>query len=167
MPVNSLDQLLAIEAIKQLKARYCRFVDTKQWDRLSGLFMPEARMDGFGSVGDGGTPVEFVAGISRRFARVISIHHVHNPEIELTGTGKARGIWAMTDYVEFLEGDGPAEAPGSRGFIGWGHYEEDYGLTPEGWKFAYLRLTRQRIDAIPHDHPRPMQGRYAHTPNWL
>lgn len=30
--------LLEIEAIKQLKARYCRFLDTKQWDDWRALF---------------------------------------------------------------------------------------------------------------------------------
>ena len=31
-----------IEAIRQLKARYFRFVDTKQWDRWGDLFTEDA-----------------------------------------------------------------------------------------------------------------------------
>ena len=34
MEPRTLDDLLAVEAIRQLKARYCRFVDTKQWRQL-------------------------------------------------------------------------------------------------------------------------------------
>lgn len=167
MQPASLDDLLALEAIRQLKASYCRFVDTKQWDRLAGLFLPEARLYGFGSVGDGGTPEEFVAGIAKRLAKVISIHHVHNPEISLTGPDTARGIWPMTDYLEFADGDAPHEAPESRGFIGWGHYEEDYRRTPDGWRFSFMRLTRLRIDPLPAGHPRPQPGRFVPTRDWL
>lgn len=167
MPPTTLDDLLAIEAIKTLKARYCRFVDTKQWDRLPALFVPEARLYGFGSVGDGGTPAEFVAGLSKRLAKVISIHHVTAPEILLTGPDAARGIWPMMDYLEFPEGEAPGEAPGSRGFVGWGHYEEEYRRTTDGWKFSYMRLTRLRIDALSENHPRPRPGRFAHTPDWI
>ncbi len=167
MPPKTLDDLLAIEAIKDLKARYCRFVDTKQWDRLATLFAPETRLYGFGSVGDGGTPDAFVAGLAKRLGKVISIHHVTSPEIVLTGPDTARGIWPMMDYLEFPDGEAPHEAPGSRGFVGWGHYEEEYRRTPEGWKFTFMRLTRLRIDALPVDHPRPRPGRFAHTPDWI
>ena len=109
------DDLLAIEAIRQLKARYCRFVDTKQWERLRGVFVPDAKIDGLGSAPDGSSPATFVAGISKRLARVISIHHVHNPEIKLLGPDKARGIWPMMDYLEFPADTPPAEAPNARG----------------------------------------------------
>jgi 3-phenylpropionate/cinnamic acid dioxygenase small subunit len=30
-----------VEAIRQLKARYCRFLDTKDYDTWRGLFAPE------------------------------------------------------------------------------------------------------------------------------
>lgn len=166
-PPSTVEDLIAIEAIKQLKARYCRFVDTKQWDRLAGLFLPETRLYGFGSVGDGGTPDEFVAGLSRRLANVISIHHVHNAEVELTGPGTARGIWPMMDYLEFPKGEQPQEAPHSRGFVGWGHYEEEYRQTPDGWRFSFMRLTRMRVDALPADHPQPQKGRFPPTLDWL
>ncbi|MGE0698518.1 MAG: nuclear transport factor 2 family protein [Hyphomicrobiaceae bacterium] len=166
-PPTTLEHLLAFEAIRQLKASYCRFVDTKQWDRLATVFVPEARLYGLGSVGDGGSPAEFVAGISQRLARVVSIHHVHNPEIALTGPDMARGIWPMMDYLEFPDGEGPHETPGSRGFVGWGHYEEEYRMTPAGWKIAMMRLTRLRFDPLPASHPRPLPGRLSATPGWI
>ena len=166
-PPTTLEDLIAIEAIKQLKARYCRCVDTKQWDRLAGLFLPETKLYGFGSVADGGTPPEFVAGLARRLARVISVHHVTTPEIVLTGPDAARGIWPMMDYLEFPEDEAPQEAPGSRGFVGWGHYEEEYRRTPDGWHFSFMRLTRMRIDPLPIGHPRPRPGRFPPTPDWI
>lgn len=167
MHLSTLEDLLAIQAIGQLKARYCRFVDTKQWDRLAGLFAPGARLDGFGSAPDGSDPATFVAGIRKRLANVVSIHHCHMPEIRLEGPDRARGIWAMMDYLEFPDDQRPAEAPGSRGFVGYGYYEEEYRRIDGTWLLAYMRLTRQRIDALPADHPRPAAGRLPPTPGWL
>lgn len=167
MHPTSLEDLLAIQAIGQLKAKYCRFVDTKQWDRLATLFAPGAKLDGFGSAPDGSDAVAFVAGIGKRLANVVSVHHCHTPEIRLEGPDRARGIWAMMDYLDFGEGQGPAEAPGSRGFVGYGYYEEEYRRIGGVWLLAYMRLTRQRIDPLPANHPRPLPGRYAPTPDWL
>ena len=36
--MDRLTELTEIEAIKQLKARYCRLLDTKQWDAWRELF---------------------------------------------------------------------------------------------------------------------------------
>ncbi len=37
--------LLDIEAIKQLKARYCRYLDTKDWQAWRGLFADDFLSD--------------------------------------------------------------------------------------------------------------------------
>jgi SnoaL-like domain len=39
------EQLLAIEAIKQLKARYFRCLDTKDWAGFLAVFAPDAVID--------------------------------------------------------------------------------------------------------------------------
>jgi len=39
-PLLAIDRLLAIEDIKILKARYFRFVDSKDEEGLASLFMP-------------------------------------------------------------------------------------------------------------------------------
>ena len=38
------DDLEALEAIRRLKARYFRYVDTKQWDRFGELFCEDAEL---------------------------------------------------------------------------------------------------------------------------
>jgi hypothetical protein len=162
------EQLVDIEEIKQLKARYCRFIDTKQWDRLAGLFTADVRFDGFGSAPTGADAGMFISGISKRLANAVAIHHVQAPEISLTGPYTARGIWSMMDYLEFpADGPGPREVPGSRGFMGYGHYEEEYRKEGGVWKFSFLRLTRMRMDPLPADHPLPRPGFLAATPRWL
>ncbi len=40
--------------IHQLKARYCRFLDSRQWLSLRALFTDDARFDGLGSAPDPG-----------------------------------------------------------------------------------------------------------------
>ena len=100
MATTDTNRLLDIEAIKQLKAEYCRFVDTKQWDRLFALFAEETVFEGFGSAPTGSTALDFIKGISHRMKGAVTIHHVCNPEIAFLGPDRARGIWAMTDLVE-------------------------------------------------------------------
>jgi hypothetical protein len=164
---SSLDELLAIEAIRQLKARYCRFVDTKQWERLTRLFTPNAHLEGFGSVPDGSDPAAFVAAVSGGLAQAITIHHVHTPEIVFTSPDRARGVWPMMDYVEFQADDRPAGMPTDRGWIGWGYYEEDYVRIDGEWLISFMRLARQRMDALTADHPMAKPGRHKPAADWL
>lgn len=154
-------------AIGGLKARYCRFVDTKQWTALAGLFTPDARFEGLGSAPDGATVTDFVGGISARFRTATSVHHCHMPEIAFTGPDAARGIWAMEDYVQWPEGTPVAEVPGHPGFRGYGHYEEEYRRDAGQWRIRFLRLTRLRIDPLPPGHPAPRPGRRQAGADWL
>ncbi len=117
------EALTDMEKIKLLKARYCRFVDTKRWQDLRGLFTENARFEGLGSVPSGADLTTFINGISSRFRDATSVHHCHMPEIALTGRDTARGIWAMMDYVQWPEGFEVREVPGHPGFYGYGHYE--------------------------------------------
>ena len=41
---SPLRELRDIESIKQLKARYFRFMDTKQWDEWQWVFTEDARL---------------------------------------------------------------------------------------------------------------------------
>lgn len=41
----TLEELSAIEAIKQVKARYCHHIDLKEWDDYADLFTREAMLD--------------------------------------------------------------------------------------------------------------------------
>lgn len=164
---HHLRRLLDLQAIHELKARYCRFVDTKQWDRLRTLFASETRFEGFGSAPTGADVDAFIGGISTRLARAVSIHHCHMPEIVFTGPDSARGIWAMMDLLQFPLSEAPREAPGSRGFRAFGHYEEAYRREGDVWLFCFLRLTRLRIDPLPADHPEPRTDLLAASPDWL
>src|SRR5665213_2562723 len=95
----------AIEAIKQVKARYFRFLDTKEWDALQDLFAVDAVVD---MQGEGGretrTAEEFVLTLKSNLEGVTTVHHGHTPEIQLTSDSTATGIWAMEDELWWPEG---------------------------------------------------------------
>lgn len=156
------------EAIGQLKARYCRYIDTKQWDCLPALFTDDAVFEGLGSAPDGAGVAQFVAGLRGRLATALTVHHCHMPELQAIGPDSVRGIWAMMDYLQWPEPIHLREIGQARGFTGYGHYEEEYRRVNGIWKIAFLRLTRLRVDPLMPAPPLPDTARLrAHAPGWL
>ena len=95
--MDAADQLLAIEEIKQLKARYFRCMDTKDWDGYAQVFAPNATLDVTGEsrvpddegVVRGNTAIaEYVRG---QVDPVTTVHHGHMPEIEITSSDHGHG----------------------------------------------------------------------------
>jgi hypothetical protein len=130
--------LLEIEAIKQLKARYCRYLDTKDWQAWRGLFADDFLSDtsqAGGKVINGAD--EFVAFTRKGLRNQATVHQVHAPEIELTSPTTARGVWALEDVVRF--------GPGVN-LRGYGHYTETYEKMDGQWLFKSSTLTRLRED---------------------
>jgi hypothetical protein len=78
-----------------------RCVDTKLWDEMAALFVPEATC----SYGGGRFRFEgrdaIVAWLRKSMERdgFHSSHSVHHPEITLVGADAATGIWALEDRV--------------------------------------------------------------------
>ena len=140
------DELDAIEQIKKLKARYFRCMDTKDWDGFQAVFA-DRRDDGHDPGGTRtsrwcvGAPEirQFVEG---SVGPVVTVHHGHMPEIEITSPTTARGIWAMQDFLQMPEGS----PLGMKSMVGWGHYTETYELVGGEWKIKTLVLTRLRRD---------------------
>ena len=127
-----------IEAIKQLKARYCRLLDTKDWDGFRQVFTDDVVMDSTGSGGAVITGADtFLAFTSTHMADYVTVHHCHTPEITLTSPSEASGIWAMEDRVRF---------PGGRELNGFGHYHEAYEKADGTWRIKASALTRIRMD---------------------
>lgn len=137
-----------IEAIRQLKARYFRLLDTKDWDAWRNVFTDdlEVRTDSTPATPDKPAISQvmpagadaFIAMLRVHLAEAVTVHHGHMPEITLTGPDSATGIWAMEDIVEY---------PGRR-LHGFGHYHEDYTRVDGAWRIARLHLTRLRVDRI-------------------
>jgi hypothetical protein len=139
----------AVEAIKALKARYFRCMDTKDWDGFAQVFAPDAVMDMRAETPS--TPDDPDAGLTRgneaiaAFVKshiddVITVHHGHMPEIEIISPTTARGVWAMEDHLWW-----PEASPLTQ-MHGYGHYHETYEQVGGEWRIKTLTLTRLRID---------------------
>lgn len=126
-------------AISMVKARYCRFLDTKDWPAYTDLFTEDFILDT--STAGGAPPVEgraaAIAYIRSCVEEAKTAHHVHNPEIEVQGD-TAQVIWAMQDRVIW-----PADRAlrlGESGHTGFGQYHETYRRENGRWRIARSRL---------------------------
>jgi hypothetical protein len=143
--MDSLERLIALEEIKDLKARYCRFVDLKLWDEFEQLFLPdatfEAPQEGL-SLMSGAHAFRLHAEASHH--ECVVVHHCHTPEIRFLAPDSAQGIWAMQDILKWK--DGAQTVHGYKEILGWGHYHESYRKVAGEWRIASMKLTRVRQD---------------------
>ena len=147
--MDRIGQLIAKEDIRELKARYCRCLDTKDWDGLAALFLDDAVLDVQQDTGN--PPITGRAGILDQIRFTVidaaTSHQVHTPEIAFMSDDEATGVWAMQDRVVWQPGKSPL--PGVASITGYGQYHERYRQTADGWKYASLRLTRFHVDMHP------------------
>jgi uncharacterized protein (TIGR02246 family) len=126
-----------IEAIKKLKARYFRLLDTQRWEEFGDVFTEDATLAASPSPDETfHGRQDIVRRVSTALRGATTVHHGHMPEIELTGDDTATGIWAMYDFVELPQ----------LVLHGWGHYHEEYAKQHGAWRIRRSRLTRLRLD---------------------
>ena len=68
---------------------------------------------------------------------MITVHHGHTPEIEVTSPTTAVGIWALQDLLIW---------PSGMRLEGYGHYHETYAKVDGEWRIASSTLTRLHMD---------------------
>lgn len=141
-------RLEAVEEIKRLKARYFRCLDTGDWDGFAAVFAPDAVMNMAEAAGGDPLPdaisrgpADIAAYVRRSVEGMVTVHHGHMPEIEVTGETTAEGVWAMEDLLRWTGRDGTVG-----GLHGFGHYHETYSKVDGRWLIASIRLTRLRVD---------------------
>ncbi|KAB0498038.1 nuclear transport factor 2 family protein [Pseudomonas moorei] len=129
--------LVAIEQIKQLKARYFRSIDTCNLDLLRNILAPDVKIS-FDSptyqfeLNGLEQAIEFYRSnfTNRRFG----MHHGHTPEIEVNGD-EAKGLWYLNDL--FINLDAQTLLNGSA------IYEDHYVKMQGEWRIlrtGYKRL---------------------------
>lgn len=125
-------------AICEVKAAYCRLLDSKDWDGWAQLFTADCEMDVRGS---GGTleigREQFVASVRGSIETTKTCHQVHSPEIAINGDS-ATAVWAMQDRLIWDDG---------RTMTGYGHYHERYVKADGRWRIASQKLTRLIMEA--------------------
>ena len=120
-------------AIANVKAAYCRLLDTKDWEGWGELFTEDIVAD----VTDSGGEVmrgrdAMVASVRGSIETTKTAHQVHFPEIAIDGDS-ATAIWPMQDRLIWEDG---------RTMTGYGHYHETYVKQDGRWRIAQQKLTR-------------------------
>lgn len=143
--MDMLARLEAYDAIRTVKARYCRYIDSKDWEGMASIFTEDFILD---VEEDTGQP-PFVGRdaaidtIKWSVATARSAHQVHFSEIDLDGD-VANVITPMQDRVVWAPGTCPL--PGVASITGFGHYRERYVRQDGVWKIAHLKLTRLYVE---------------------
>lgn len=143
-------RLADIEAIQQVKARYFRTIDTKDWEAFRDLFTDDCRHYYVPTDGPETfmTNEQYLPMMPATLNAGVTTHHGHPPEITFTSDTEADVVTAMFDYVQ-------VEAPqGKVSMKGYGHYFETYRKGADGqWRISSKRNTRIRVDDVPWTLP--------------
>jgi hypothetical protein len=142
-PVTPED-LVEIEAIKQLKYRYARCLDQKLWDQMGDLLTEDAVAEySAGKYRHEGRDA-IVGWISESMASegFLSSHRMHHPEIRLTGPDTAEGTWALEDTVVHTDYDLTIQ--------GAAFYEDRYRKEDDGqWRIEHTGYKRTYEEIFP------------------
>jgi len=132
-----LARLEALEAIRQLKARYLNACDLKEVETIRDCFATgpvEIDYEAVGRFEDRDSFVALYASLACQ-PRVRDSHHGANPEIELLNGGqRARGRWALA----YFNLDTETGATRQLGVV----YDDEYRCDGGVWKIV---TTRSRI----------------------
>ena len=131
-----MQELLDLEAIKQLKYKYFRCLDSKLWDEIAETLTDDATAaydNGKYAYEGKAAIVEFLSS-SLGDPDIISLHMGHHPEIELTGESTAEATWYFEDRLIF--------AKANYRLRGAGFYRDQYVKVDGGWKIRHTGYVR-------------------------
>jgi hypothetical protein len=130
-----MNELLEMEAVKALKYRYFRALDCTLWDELESCFSETAVCSYSGGKYAFEGRQKIMGFLSSALTnQVISMHHGHHPEIEITGPHTATGVWYLEDKVINLDNNTT--------LMGTGIYEDTYAKEDGHWVFTYTGYER-------------------------
>ena len=151
--MTETEQLAAIEAIRQLKARYWRGVDLCDGDLVRSVLAEDCELDYHGCCTDPQTGVDHLPAMNVTLRRrenwvsdgmsrfgIVSVHQGHQADIAVIDPDRATGIWAFTDRMFFPEGGA------FRQLTGYGFYHDTYVRNGSAWLLMTTRITRLRVE---------------------
>lgn len=103
---KEVQRLKDVQAIKEVKSRYFRALDTKNWDELETTLAPDIET----SYSDGKLVFHGPKEVTNYFKESmpkteITLHQGHNPEIYFESDDVAFGHWYLQDNLIFAEGN--------------------------------------------------------------
>lgn len=125
-----------IEAIRQLKYRYFRLLDTKRFTELGELLTEDATTSYQSGQHSYAGRAAIVAFLEEALGShdIVTMHNGHHPEIELTGATTATGIWYLQDRVVVRAHDFE--------ILGTLLYRDEYVKVDGGWKIRHTGYDR-------------------------
>jgi len=94
--------LVTFRELEELKYRYTRGLDHKDWDLFASCFTPDATAN-YGDRLEFAGPDEIVAYMRQTLGpSMITVHQLHHPELAVDGDD-ATGTWSLMDRVIMTE----------------------------------------------------------------
>ena len=155
-----MSDLEEIEAIRQLKYRYLRGVDLKDWALLESTFTPDAV-----SAYDGGSQShqgrDAIVGWLKLALdnSIVTLHQVHNPEISLTSASTATGTWYLEDRV-INRGPSLPDMPGHSILSGAAFYADKYQKMDGEWLISHTGYERTYFEVRAYEEPTTYYSRW-------
>lgn len=155
MSEDLLQQMLDYKEIIELKARFGRLADAKDWEAFKDVFSTDATFDlGTGQLMHGGATYAYA--VRDLLEGANSLHRFLMPEITFESPTEARGIWMVNDYNEWPSDPETGERCGYKGY---GREYETYRKIDGVWKITSWRLRYDRLDPLPREPlPKYMSG---------
>lgn len=128
------DDLVTYRQLEELKYRYLRALDHKDWDLFASLFTSDATAEYGPRVSFDG-PHAIVAFMRENLGpTMITLHQVHHPELQVEGD-TATGTWSLQDRVIMTE---------HRLLLdGMSTYRDRYRRGPDGtWRISHTGYER-------------------------
>jgi len=154
--MTQIEILTAVEEIKKLMAKRIRCMDLKNWEEYDTCHTDDATSNSYGEVPEHLRPAgggiargkgEILAMVRRIVdgpTKVTSIHHAHQPEIDILSSTEAKGVWVLEDQFWWMNGNV------EESFHGFGHYHERYRRIDGRWFISARTVTRTRVTTTPN-----------------
>ena len=128
-----------VEAIKQLKARYFRTMDTKDWAGMRQVFTDDVIVDTTASGGGIVTGADaFVEFLQATLDGAVTVHHGHMPEIDVTSPATATRDLGAPGRHSLARRDPPC--------TGTATITRPTAKSAAEWRIASSTLTRLHMD---------------------
>ncbi|GAA4301948.1 nuclear transport factor 2 family protein [Klenkia terrae] len=118
------------EAIRELDARYCRYLDQGQWDELADCFTPDGTFDGLSVVRGRSDLVRFFAGLADGGLTTFW-HHISNLEITVHPGADDAHTTSLLWQPCVVDGVPHVAA---------GRYQDTLTRTPSGWRYQVKQV---------------------------
>jgi hypothetical protein len=140
--IDGLERLLAIEDIKLLRAKYCRSIDSHDFERLRGVLTEDFLLDMSPTGKVLGSEVSPISGrdtvigmMHEAFAPLrMLLHIVTIPEIEFQDETHATGVWRQETFIKETRPDLPGLG------LTYATVFDTYRKETDGWRIASVRV---------------------------